>query len=116
MILTAEADGLPTGDKELLEDYGLQMTCQFHARIDSSGYARLLWESEDHRNGHAAIFEVKYRKKKGNKSSYTIASRVSERLSSSLGTWSLLHKLLKAMRIPLSPQQDASMTPSRGNW
>ena len=64
VILTAEADGLPTGDKELLEDHGLQMTCQFHARIDSSGYVRLLWESEDHRNGHAAIFEVKYRKKK----------------------------------------------------
>ena len=31
------------------------------ARIDSSGYIPLLWEPDvDDRNGHAAIFEVKY--------------------------------------------------------
>ena len=33
-----------------------------HARIDSSGYIHLLWESNEDRNGHAAIFEVKYGK------------------------------------------------------
>ena len=34
-----------------------------HARIDSSRYIRLLWESDgDNRNGHAAIFEVKFGK------------------------------------------------------
>ena len=36
-----------------------------HARTDSTGYVRLLWESseEDDKNTHAAIFEVKYGKK-----------------------------------------------------
>ena len=48
-------------------------------------------------------------------------NRVSERLSSSMTTRSLLHELWKAvtlvlLRIPLSLQQDASMTPRRGNW
>ena len=33
-----------------------------HARIDSSGYIHLLWESNEDRNGHAAIFEVKFGK------------------------------------------------------
>ena len=36
------------------------MTCQVRARIDSSRYVRLLRESDDDRNGHAAIFEVKF--------------------------------------------------------
>ena len=36
-----------------------------HARIDSSRYIRLLWESDDDRNGHAAIFEVKFGKTSG---------------------------------------------------
>ena len=31
--------------------------------IPSSGYVRFLWESDDDRNGHAAIFEVKFGKK-----------------------------------------------------
>ena len=34
-----------------------------HARIDSSGKIRHLWETDDDRNGHAAIFEVKFGKK-----------------------------------------------------
>ena len=36
-----------------------------HARIDSIGYVRLLWESgeEDDKNTHAATFEVKFGKK-----------------------------------------------------
>ena len=38
-----------------------------HARIDSTGYVRLLWESseEDDKNRHAAIFEVKIGGEKG---------------------------------------------------
>ena len=70
MILTAEAESLPTDEKEFLDAYGL-VGCQscrsndlsVHVGIDSSGYVRLLWESDDDRNGHAAIFEVKLGKK-----------------------------------------------------
>ena len=70
VILTAKADSLPTDAKELLDDYG-SVGCHscrsndlsIHARIDSSGYMWLLWESDDDRNGHAAIFEVKFDKK-----------------------------------------------------
>ena len=39
------------------------MTCQSTQGYDSSGYIRTLWESDDDRNGHAAIFEVKFGKK-----------------------------------------------------
>ena len=40
-----------------------------HARIDSTGYVRLLLESseEDDKNTHAAIFEVKFGEKKRQK-------------------------------------------------
>ena len=51
VILTAEADSLPTDAQELLHDYGL-VGCHssrssdllIHARIDSSRYTRLMWE------------------------------------------------------------------------
>ena len=72
MILTAEADSLSTDAKQLLEDYGL-VGCHsrrgnylsVHARIDSTGYVRLLWESneEEDKGSHAAIFKVKFGKK-----------------------------------------------------
>ena len=69
VILTAEADSLPTDEKELHDDYGLvgchssrSNDLSVHTTIDSSGYFRLLWESDDDRNGHAAIFEVKFGK------------------------------------------------------
>ena len=72
MILTAEAGSLSTDAKQLLEDYGL-VGCHsdrgnylsVHARNDSPGYIRPLWESseEDDNNSHAAIFEVKFDKK-----------------------------------------------------
>ena len=49
MILTAEADSLPTDAKELLNDYGFvgchsskSNDLSVHARINSSGYIRLL--------------------------------------------------------------------------
>ena len=68
MFLTAEAGSLPTDEKKLLEDKGLvgchSSRCNnlsVHARIDSTGYVRLLRESseEDVKNSHAAIFEKK---------------------------------------------------------
>ena len=72
MILTAEADSLSTDAKQLLEDYGF-VGCHssrgnylsVHARIDPTGYVRLLWESseEEVTNSHAANFEVKLGKK-----------------------------------------------------
>ena len=72
VILTAEADSLPSDEKKLLEACGL-MGCHssrsdglsVHARIDSTGYVRLLWESseEDDKNSHAGICEVKFGKK-----------------------------------------------------
>ena len=54
VILTAEADGIPKDEKESLDDYGL-VGCRssrsndlsVHARIDSSGHVRLVWESDD---------------------------------------------------------------------
>ena len=67
VIPTAEAGSLPTDEKELLGDYGLvgchssrSNALSVHARIDSSGYVRLSWESDDDRKGHAANFEVKF--------------------------------------------------------
>ena len=57
VILTAEADSLPTDEKELHDDYGLvgchssrSNDLSVHTTIDSSGYFRLLWESDDDRN------------------------------------------------------------------
>ena len=53
--MTAEADSLPTDAKQLLEDHGL-VGCHLtrgyyylsaHARLDSTGYVRLLWESNE---------------------------------------------------------------------
>ena len=56
--------------KRSLDDYGLvgchssrSNDLSVHARIDSSGHVRLLWESDDDKKGHAAIFEVKFGKR-----------------------------------------------------
>ena len=52
----AEADSLPTDEKELLDDWLSGMSFKqnndqsIHARIDSSGYVRLSWESDNDRN------------------------------------------------------------------
>ena len=62
------------------------MTCQSTPEMDSSGYIRLLWESDDDRNGHAAIFEVKF----GKRQKEQPQNRASDRLGSSLTFWSLL--------------------------
>ena len=49
-----EADSLSTDAKQLLEDHGLvgchssrSNDLSVHARIDSTGYVRLLWESSE---------------------------------------------------------------------
>ena len=72
VILTAEAHSLPTDEKKLLEDYGLvgchssrSNDLSVHARIDSTGYVRLLWESseEDDKNSYAAILDMRFGKK-----------------------------------------------------
>ena len=54
VIMTAEADSLTTDTKQLLEDYGLvgchskrRNYLSVHARIDSTRYVRLLWESSE---------------------------------------------------------------------
>ena len=69
VTLTAEADSLLTDARQLVEDNGFvgchssrSNDLSVHARIDSTGYVRLLWESseEDDKNTHAAIFEVKF--------------------------------------------------------
>ena len=96
MILTAEADSLSTDAKQLLEDYGL-VGCHsnngnylsVHARIDSTGSVRILWESNDEedKGSHAAIFEVKFGKKRRKDHS---PIRVSGQLRRSSVIWSLL--------------------------
>ena len=68
VILTSEADNLPTDTWQLLEDYGL-VGCQsarshdlsVHAKIDSTGYVGLLWASIGKATefSYASIFEVK---------------------------------------------------------
>ena len=69
--MTAQADSLTTDAKQILEDHGL-VGCHskrsnylsVHARIDSTGYVRLLWESnEEDKGSHAAIFEVTFGEK-----------------------------------------------------
>ena len=85
VILTAEADSLPTDAKESLNDYGF-VGCHssrsndlpVHARIHSSGYIRHLWESDDDdRNGHAAKANLARRQKEQSR------NRASDLLSSS---------------------------------
>ena len=39
------------------------MTCQSAQELDTSGYVRLSWESNDDKKAHAAIFDVKFVKK-----------------------------------------------------
>ena len=124
VILTAEADSLPTDDKELLEDYGL-VECHsrrsndllVHARIDSTGYVRFLSESseEDAKNTLAAIFEVKF----GKKAEEAITDSREQLIRFSL-TLSLLHLPLKAvtstsLRTMSCIRQNVFKTPKRGN-
>ena len=73
VILTAEADKCANRRKAVAFRTMAWVGCHsstsndlsVHARIESTGYVRLLWETseEDDRNTHASIFEVKLGKK-----------------------------------------------------
>ena len=88
MILTAQADSLPTDANKLLSDNGLvgchsskSNDLSVHARIDSSGYIRILWESDvDDKHEHAAILEVKWARRQkeqsGNRASDLLRNSV----------------------------------------
>ena len=81
-----------------------------HARIDSSGFF-------DDRNRHAAIFEVKFRKKTESAAKES-RERSAQQLFADLKACCVsCGKAATSvpLRIPLSLQQDASMTPRRGN-
>ena len=102
VTVTAEADSLSTDAKQSLEDHGL-VGCHsnkvnylsVHARINSTGYVRLLWESneEEDKGSHAAIFcEFCQRRRKDQS-----LIRVSGRLIRFSLIWSLLHEPLRAL-------------------
>ena len=108
--------------KELLDDCGLvgchssrSNDLSVHARIYSSGYSRLLWGSDDGRNGHAAIFEVKFGKKT-QRTTTESRERSDEQLFDILEPVALAVEGSDLGTAPLSLQQDASMSPRRGNW
>ena len=95
VILTAEVDSLPTHTIPLLEDYGFvgcqSARCNYlsaHARINSTGYDRLLWESNfgEDKSSHAAIFEVKLHQTK---------SHVSEPRTHFPVSWNMLPRFLQ---------------------
>ena len=70
-----------------------------------------LSESDDDGNGHAAIFEVKSKKK--TRTTTESRERSAEQLFDILEPVALASVLL---RTPLSLQQDASMTLRKSNW
>ena len=116
MILTADADSSPTAEKELLDDCGLGRCHSSRSNDLSSGYVRHLWEPDDDRNGHAALFEVKF----GKNAERTITvprERSAEQLIGTLQSVALAVESsdLGTTEDLLSLQQDASMTPRRGN-
>ena len=121
VILTAEADSIPADANKLHTDCGLvgcppssSNDLSVHARIKSLGYIRLLWESDDDRNGHAAIFEVKF-----GKTSVRAVRESRERSAEEL--FADLESVASAVEgsdlgpseNPLSLQQVASMTPKK---
>ena len=122
-ILTAEADSLSTDAKHLLEDYGL-VGCNspkgnfmsVHARIDFTGYVRLLWESydEEDEGSHAAVFQVKFGKKAG-ESLTDSRERAADTLFSNLESVALV---MRAMipRATLCPQKIVFEIQGKDNW
>ena len=126
VILTAEADSLSTDEKKLLEDNGLMGYSSsrindlwVHARIDSTGYVRHLWESseEDDKKTHAAIFEINLVRRQ--KELWQI--RESEQLIRFIMTWSLLYWSLKvpipmSLRTAMCIRQNSFKTSRRDNW
>ena len=97
VILTAEADSLPSDAKQVFEDYGFvgchssrSNDLSVHARIDSTGYVRLLWESieEDYELTQTTIFEVNFGKKR-EEALTDLGERTADTLFSDLGTVAL---------------------------
>ena len=91
VILTAEADSLPTDARELPHVYGFvgchstrRNDLSVHARIDSSRFFRLLWES----TSFEMVFDVKFCIKRQIEQ---LKHRARVRLNNSSTTWSLLH-------------------------
>ena len=120
VILTEEADSSPTDARELLNDncfVGCHSSksndLSVHARIDSSGYIRLLWKSGvDDRNGHAAIFEIIF-----GKTSKRAVKEPRERSAALKPVASVVESSnLGPTEDPFSLQQVAPMTPRTGNW
>ena len=76
-----------------------------HARIDPTGYVRLLWKSsEEEKGSHAAIFEVKFGEKA--EGSFTDSrERTAETLFSDLESVVLFVE-----------GSDLKETPKKGNW
>ena len=74
-------------------------------------------ESDDDRNGHAAIFEVKFGKKT-ERAVRESRERSAEQLFDMLEPVALSVKAATSVLLwtPLSLQQDASMTLRRGDW
>ena len=94
VILTAEADSIPTDEKELLDDYGLvgchssrSNDLSVRARIDSSRYLRLFYGKQmmtEMDMQHFLRSSLAIRQKE------QLQNRASDRLSSSLTLQSLL--------------------------
>ena len=126
VIKTAEAYSLPTDAKQSFENYGLvgchsskSNDLSVHAGIDSTGYIRLLWESNEYndKRTHAAIFKVRF----GSKAKDFSQICESEQLMRFTMTWSLLHWPLKvqipmSVRTALCLRQKVFKTPREGNW
>ena len=112
MILTAEANNLPTDANKLLRDYGL-VGCHsnksngmsIHARINSSGYIRPFWESDvDDKTDLPQSLKSNLARRQKEPS----GNRASDLLSNSLLIQSPLHALWKAatsvqLRTPFEP-------------
>ena len=101
VILTAEAGSLLTDEKELIP----QDLFAFHGN-------QMMTETDMQQSLMSRLAKREKAQPQ---------NRASDRLNSSSTLWSLLRELWKAvtsvlLRTPLSLQQDASMTPSRGNW
>ena len=125
VILTSEADSLPTDTRQLLEDYGLvgchsarSHDLSVHAKIDSTGYVRLLWASIGWANkfSYASIFEVKVRQK-SERALADLREQTADTLFSDLGTVALVIEGsdLSITEDKFMPIADVFRTPRKGN-
>ena len=107
VILTAEADSLPTDAKKLLHGHGL-VGCHSRRSNDLSAHA-------DNRNGHAAFFEFKFGKKT-NRATEASRERSAEQLCDDVESVALVVKGSDlGTSLDCSEPGLASMTPRRDN-